>query len=170
MEYSTDPRIKILFIVMLVLFVGGIIAGVAVYQQNNRVNSGSVPKLVVDETRYDFGKVSMADGPVSHSFIITNEGNGDLKISHIQSSCMCTTAVLKNGEETSPKFGMHNNPMFWSTKLAPGNSATLEVTFDPLAHGPEATGPVTRTVTMYTNDGGKENIEKIFTITADVVK
>ena len=112
----------------------------------------------------------MADGLVTHNFAIENSGDGSLKISGIKTSCMCTSAIFEYNGERSPKFGMHNNPAFWSKEIEPGQSADLEVTFDPNAHGPNATGPVTRVVFVFTNDGGTNNQETKFIFSANVIK
>jgi hypothetical protein len=83
---------------------------------------------------------------------------------------MCTSAVLIVDGQRSRSFGMHNASLTWSKKIKPGQTAKLEVTFDPNAHGPDATGPVTREVTMYSNDAGKQNVKTKFIISADVIK
>lgn len=167
MAKSSDPRLKILIIASMVVILGVVVAGIL---STRTEKDTGLPQMKIDSTFFDFGTISMADGKVKHSFTIKNEGTGDLRLTNISTSCMCTTAILEGGGETSPIFGMHNNPTLWSKKIKPGQSANLEVIFDPTAHGPNATGPVTRTVTMYSNDGGKESVKTIFTITANVVK
>ena len=127
-------------------------------------------EMTVSEYRYDFGTISMADGDARHEFIIRNAGDENLTLSDIRTSCMCTTAELNIAGERSPVFGMHNNPAFWVGKIAPGEEAALEVVFDPLAHGPNATGSVTREIVIQTNDQGSTSAIKRFIITANVVK
>lgn len=100
----------------------------------------------------DLGEISMARGNVETIFKMKNVGETNLELTSMESSCMCTTAILKNGEETSPVFGMHDNPTDWLTLLEPGEEANLVIIFDPNAHGPEGTGPITRTVTVFSND------------------
>lgn len=162
-----DKKIKILIIAAAVLVVGGVIGGISIYQGEK---STGIPQIKIDTFSYDFGEVAMSKGLAVHSFNIKNEGDGDLKIFNISTSCMCTTAVLKVAGKSSPEFGMHNSLAYWSKKLKPQETAELEVTFDPLAHGPEATGPITRRVTLYSDDGGEENVKSVLTISANVVK
>lgn len=65
---------------------------------------------------------------------------------------MCTTAKLKVGDKESPEFGMHDNSVFWSQKIAPGQVGYLDVAFDPAYHGPQGTGPVVRAIYFSTDD------------------
>lgn len=162
-----DKRLKILIAAAVILIIAGVVGGIVTYRQDA---TAGVPRLKLSETNYDFGVVAMSQGIVSHTFKIKNEGQGDLRLSGISTSCMCTTAVLKVGEETSPVFGLHNNPLVWSKKIVPGATADLIVSFDPNAHGPEATGPITRTVSFYSNNGGEEQAKTVILFTADVVK
>ena len=65
---------------------------------------GPQPKLVVDQTEHDFGKVE-SGGSVSHSFSIRNEGGYPLCISDVGTSCLkCTVSrlsrrIIPPGEE-----------------------------------------------------------------------
>jgi len=171
---KNDPRLIIFMSAAFILIVGGIILGVATSSKGENDNSSGVAKLSVDSTYYDFGDVSMAKGLVNHTFKITNEGEGELKISNISTSCMCTTAVLDVAGEKSPSFGMPGhggaNPTFWSATIKPNQTADLIVTFDPNAHGPQATGPITRVITIYSNDNSQSNVRRNFTFAANVVK
>lgn len=121
-------------------------------------NQGAA-KLEISQQEYDAGTVSLARGLVKHTYEIKNAGDGDLEINKIWTSCMCTSAVLKVGEKTSPKFGMHDNPAFWSQNIGPGETGFLEVTFDPAFHGPEGAGPVTRAIYLSTNDSQNKQAE-----------
>jgi len=109
------------------------------------------PEIVVEPERYDLGEVSMAAGVVRRSFTVRNEGTADLIIKSISTSCGCTTAKLVVGEVESPSFGMHDNPE-WHWTLAPGESAELQVFFDPAHHGPKGIGPFARFVLIESND------------------
>lgn len=164
---KSDPRLKILIILVVIVIAGGVAGGI--YSVRSEQNS-ELSELKTGSLSHDFGTISMSDGLVKHNFTIENKGAGDLRISNIKTSCMCTTAVLENEGKRSPVFSMHGNPTVWSQKLKPGQAANLEVTFDPNAHGPNATGPITRTVTMYSNDGGRESVKTNFTFTANVIK
>lgn len=166
-----DKRIKILIISAVILIVGGTVIGMAVAnKEEGESQIAGSPKLEVSEKRYDLGTISMADGLARHRVELTNSGDGDLTLSSIKTSCMCTEAVLVAGGKKSPKFGMHTTSAFWSETIGPGESAELEIIYDPNAHGPEATGPVTRTVTLLSNDGNKVNARMDITFTANVIK
>ncbi|OGY47357.1 MAG: hypothetical protein A3J65_00520 [Candidatus Buchananbacteria bacterium RIFCSPHIGHO2_02_FULL_45_11b] len=170
MSKKNDPRLIILAAAAAAVIFGGIILGVAMSSGGGQGDNGGAAKLSADSYQYDFGAISMANGLVKHIFTISNAGTADLKLSNISTSCMCTTAVLEINGQRSPEFGMHSNPAFWSGELKPGQTANLEITFDPLAHGPDATGPITRTVTLSSNDGGRSNVKSNFTFTGNVVK
>ena len=43
--------------------------------------------LIPEETFWDFGTISMADGNTSHDFVLKNDGNEPVKITKIQTSC-----------------------------------------------------------------------------------
>lgn len=126
------------------------------------------PIVSVEPQSFDAGEVSMAKGEATATYTVSNVGKTTLEISGLETSCMCTTAVLKQGREESPVFGMHDNPTDWSTSVKPGERAQLIVTFDPNAHGPEATGPVTRDITIFSND--EIDSAKKVRFEADVVK
>ena len=88
---------------------------------------------------------------MEHTFSLKNSGEEDLILKGAETSCMCTSAtyLLPNGE-TSTAFGMHNNTA-WTYRIHPGEEFKVHVIFDPMAHGPEATGPVGRTVYLTTS-------------------
>ena len=112
------------------------------------------PKIVIEPSYYNFGDISQAKGIISTIFNIKNEGESDLIINNMESSCMCTTAsIIYDGAE-GPRFGMSmhgSNPKEWSVSIPPGEEAQLKVYYDPDAHG-KFTGLVTRTIDIYSND------------------
>lgn len=116
-------------------------------------------KIEISPLEYDAGTVSMAEGLVKRTYEIKNTGEGDLKIDRIWTSCMCTTARLKVGDETSPEFGMHDNPVFWSQKIAPGQISYLEVVFDPAFHGKQGIGGIIRAVYVSSDDAQNQKTE-----------
>ena len=61
-----------------------------------------------------------------------------------------------------------NSEYDYVTEVPSGETAIINVVFDPLFHGPNSTGPVTREVVVKTNDS--KNQEIVFVLTADVVK
>lgn len=104
---------------------------------------------------YDFGRISMAAGNVSHRYSIMNTGTNPLTITQILTSCMCTEATLITRSARKGPYGMpgHGYSRSVSERLAPGESAQVDVVFDPAAHGPAGVGNIDRTVTILTDAG-----------------
>ncbi|MBI4437433.1 DUF1573 domain-containing protein [Candidatus Uhrbacteria bacterium] len=122
--------------------------------------------LTVSETRWDFGDISMASGKTTKEISLTNTSASPLTITQMQTSCMCTTAqiVHADGSKSASKgmVGHGGGSAALSETISAGETATLEVTFDPNAHGPEATGPITRMVMLGTNSQAQPEIELTF--------
>lgn len=101
--------------------------------------------LSVEQNVYDFGTINESDGPVSHSFSVKNEGNMPLVITRVIASCGCTS------------------PEWPKEPIAPGDSTTLKVTFDPDGRP----GMFAKTISIYSN--GKRG-SYILTIRGKVVE
>lgn len=116
---------------------------------------GGVSALASVSPFFDFGKISMAAGSVSHSYGIRNAGAAAFSITSISTSCMCTVATLITQAGKKGPFGMtgHGFTPRLAELLAPGETAQVEVVFDPAAHGPAGIGRTERIVTIG-NDGG----------------
>lgn len=171
-ENYTDPRMKIFASVFAIVMIG---AGFLLFSDDaeNSDGAGGIPKLSIAEEDYEFGDISMANGLASHEFTIKNDGEAPLILTNLSTSCACTRVVLVNNGKRSPEFGMQEhgtNPLIWSDRIEPGASAIIEATFDPLAHGPDATGYITRTINVYSNTGGKEDTKSIITFSGNVIK
>lgn len=127
-------------------------------------------KLVADHNEYDFGIIQITGGKVKHSYRLKNEGSDSLQISKVFTSCMCTTAQVKmtDGKVYGP-FGMSGHGGDTSAKIAvpAGQEVELTIEFDPMAHGPDAIGPIQRVVYVKT-DVVKEPLGVSFT--ANVIK
>ncbi len=130
------------------------------------------PKITTTDVKRDLGVVSMKKGTVTTEFTIKNDGKSDLVIDKLASSCGCTSgSIIYEGEE-GPRFYMpghgHDAPdANWNVSVAPGKKAQVKVYYDPSVH-PDLTGPVTREVTVHSND--PVDFEKKFTITLDQEK
>lgn len=126
--------------------------------------------LVAGHYEYDMGTISMVNGKVRHSYQLKNEGPDALQISKVFTSCMCTTAQVKtmDGKIYGP-FGMsgHGGDISAEVSISQGQGFELIVEFDPLAHGPDAVGPIQRVVYIKTN-ASKEPLGLSFT--ANVVR
>ncbi|MEE8391559.1 MAG: DUF1573 domain-containing protein [Anaerolineae bacterium] len=112
------------------------------------------PVLSIEPTKLDLGTVPITDGSVSATFTVRNDGQSDLTITSMETTCGCTTAVLESAQGISPVFGANasENPTGWSAVLAPGEEASLIATFDTLFHGPDATGEFRRAVSVISDD------------------
>lgn len=130
------------------------------------------PKIIASEVKKDLGTVSLKKGTVTTEFAIKNEGKSDLIIDKLSSSCGCTSASLEYQGTEGPRFYMaghgHDAPdTNWKAVIAAGDEARVKVYYDPSVH-PDLTGPVTREVSIHSND--PVDFETKFTITLDQEK
>lgn len=144
---------------------------IAIKQQLAASAPADAPKLEIVETEQDLGEVSQAQGKVSTDFEVSNQGQSDLIINKLSSSCGCTSATVVYKGEEGPEFTMaghgKENPTDWQVAISPGDIATLRVYYDPTVH-PDLVGPVTRTVSVFSND--PVEFEQKVTITLEQVK
>ncbi len=112
--------------------------------------------LKIEETSFDFGTISMANGRVSHIFKVKNAGLEPITMSKLYTSCMCTSASLIMGSEKFGPFGMPGHGAIPSIKaiIVPDQEVEVEVVFDPNAHGPAGVGKIQRVVTLENSAGG----------------
>lgn len=119
-----------------------------------QVLATSIGKLTASETSWDFDTVSMAKGVVTKKFSLANTDTVPATVTKLFSSCMCTKAALRvNGREWGP-YGMPGmGPAIpdIAAEIAPGQTAEVEVTFDPAAHGPAGVGQIERQATLQLN-------------------
>lgn len=121
-------------------------------------DSGKITPL--QDLSYDWGDINIEGGKVSKVFEFKNEGEDDLILKTIQTSCMCTVAQITLSDETvSPEFGMHE-VVKWGGIVKPGEQFKVDVVFDPLAHGPEAVGPIQREIYFLTSSLDNGNYAK----------
>lgn len=108
--------------------------------------------LTVSPEPFDWGNIKINGGIVQTKFSLKNLSQETVKVAKVETSCMCTEASLKAGDQESPFFGMPGhggaNPG-WQAEITPGGEATLTVKFDPAAHGPEGLGKVTRVTRIW---------------------
>lgn len=121
-----------------------------------------VSVITVDKEDYDFGEIDIFGGKVEVTFILKNEGEQDVRIISALTSCMCT-----EGEIGGMKFGMHGATGGYVI-IPAGGEETLTAIYDPLAHGPEGTGKITRELILKTNS--TETPEITIRLSANVVK
>ena len=123
--------------------------------------------LVLSESSFDFGTVSMAKGVVRRSVTLKNEGPDPVVIGKMYTSCMCTTASFVKGSETFGPFGMQGHGYIPKINQTVGlnEEATVDVAFDPAAHGPAGVGRVDRSVYLENNAGKPIEIQFTATVT-----
>ena len=100
---------------------------------------GKKAKATFSEYRYDFGNVKEKGGLVSHEFVFTNTGDGNLLIVDATATCGCT------------------RPEYPKQPIAPGKKGKVKVTYNPAGRP----GPIDRTVTVKTNGSPKKVRPKI---------
>ena len=153
-------KTTVIGITIAIAVLGGIIWTARPNPGNNTasVPLSSIKALKAEETNFDFGQISMAAGKVKHVFKIENTGGGPVTVEKMYTSCMCTEALLMtNGKQFGP-YGMpgHGFAPKINATINPGEEATVEVVFDPAAHGPAGVGPIERAVYLETPTGTEE--------------
>lgn len=151
----------------LLILIGGIVALSGSSTTSTTISTSQNAKASVDQKTYDWGTINMKDGNVSKTFAIKNAGTDVLKLTKVKTSCHCTKAQVTINGNTSPSFGM-NTVSPWVGEVPPGNEAQLNIVFDPAYHGPNGIGPITRYISVDTNDPNNSTLE--FTLTANVIK
>ena len=95
-------------------------------------------QIKFEQTVFDFGNIKEDGGKVSHEFTFTNVGEEPLKITSARAECGCTT------------------PEYPKDEIAPGESGTIKVTYNPLGRP----GGFTKVVTVRcTGNPGKVNLK-----------
>ena len=124
-------------------------------EQNGGSGETGTSTLSVDMLSYDCGTISMAAGKVTHPFKVKNTGDKPVAIVKMYTSCMCTEATLINGETRKGPFGMPGHGIIprINESIAPDEEATIDVVYDPAAHGPAGVGRISRAITIETSEG-----------------
>jgi len=131
------------------------------------VTGGSTGRLAALRTKFDFGSISMAGGKVTHRFPIRNTGTEPIVVHKMYTSCMCTTAALVKNGKTSDAYGMpgHTPVPTIDVPITPQDQVSVEVVFDPAAHGPAGVGLIERVVTLENNAGEPLELQFAATVT-----
>jgi len=142
------------------LAISAVAIAVGVYRSYQIAGARAVPVAAAASVRpaalvslrpmADLGTVSMAGGKVKFGYLVKNTGAEPLTINRVYTSCMCTVAMLTTAEGPKGPFGMpgHGLPNSVRAVLAAGDTARVEVVFDPAAHGPSGLGRIDRVVTL----------------------
>lgn len=129
-------------------------------------------KLTIAENDFELGEISMKNGNVYREYQLSNNSQEPVTITKMNTSCMCTKAQLKEGEETLTGWagmsGHSTGTLYPNQTVNPGETVTVVANFDPNAHGPDATGPIHRTVNIQTNS--KTNSTLSLNFSGNVIK
>ena len=138
MNNSDSKKLLLLSLTALLVIAGGIYLGVtgAFDPQVSMAN------LIAEKDFHDFGDIEIFEGKVSTDFPIKNTGKDPVDILWGKTTCMCTEGFI--GDK---KFGMHEG-FTGKVTIGPGETKILKAVYDPLAHGPDATGTIKRTLTL----------------------
>jgi len=101
------------------------------------VELSEVPMLQIENSVYDFGRVS-SEKVSKHEFVIRNAGKSDLTIKKINPNCTCVTGVSS------------------IDIIKPGEEAKLEVIFNPQGRR----GNQQKSITIYSDDP-KQSTQRI---------
>jgi hypothetical protein len=93
------------------------------------LTGGPLPKVVVDQERYEFGKMDI-NGKGEHDFIVSNRGQGALELSSGDTSCRCAGSKIEK------------------KTLLPGESTKVTVRYTTKG----AAGAYLESATILTND------------------
>lgn len=128
----------------------------------NKINTNIGNKLTETATFYDFGTISMKNGKVTKVFSVTNKTDKDILFPELTTSCMCTAAyfVQPDGSKKGP-FGMPGMGMVpkLNETIKAGKEASIEVVYDPNAHGPAGVGMIDRFVYLVDDSGETTQFE-----------
>ncbi len=122
-------------------------------------------KISVTEKSYDFGDIKISGGNVSRYFRLVNDSDAELVINDLYTSCMCTKARIFAGSDSSAIAGMKGhggNSAFRPFRIAPKQSFYVLATYDPMAHGPDALGPINRFIRVETSSPSQPMVELEF--------
>ncbi len=140
-----------------------VVVGVSASTSNNEEAAVTVASsLVLATDSYDFGTIDIFGGKVATDFTLKNTGTEDVQVLSAVTSCMCTTGVIDDLQ-----FSMHGSTGDVITVPA-GGEKTLTAVYDPLAHGPNGTGRITRELMLETNSTETPDLRA--RIAANVVK
>ena len=93
------------------------------------VASAQKAVITCEKSVHNFGEIQEADGKVSHTFVVKNEGTTPLVISNVTASCGCTT------------------PEWTKEPIQAGKEGEVKVTFDPK----NRPGNFMKTIRLYGN-------------------
>ncbi len=145
----------------IVAVIGVMLWGRARTAEPTEAQRAAPSALAATTPLYDFGTISMANGDVNHVFQVTNPTARDITVTNVETSCMCTTAYLVNGNTRKGPFGMPGMGGINATdSVIPAHGTQdVDIVFDPAAHGPAGVGNIDRRIYLTAADGGTLQLE-----------
>lgn len=140
-------------------------------QANISKEEYSSSKISILKNNIDLKEIPIMNGKVEAKFSFKNEGDTKVLITDGETSCMCTEAIIKDnkGNKSSLiKMKGHGVTKPINKTVNPGETLSLIAIFDPMAHGPNATGPIRRDVILKTNSAETPTIR--FSFSGNVIK
>ena len=124
----------------------------------------SMPDVAITDVgvfSQELGEIPMSAGIAQLGFTFKNTSDTPLDLQQLYTTCMCTKAKIITQAGQSAFAGMQGHtgglkPIDPNLQLQPGEEAVVLVEFDPNAHGPDAVGPITRSVILETNQADAE--------------
>lgn len=162
-----EKKILVSLVVATLLLIGGGAFFLMKTMTAEPISASESVKVAAVERNFDWGEIRINGGNATKTFLIKNDGTDNLKLYNIKTSCTCTKAQVEIEGVKSPLFSMHSTSS-WRGEVLPGREAKLTVIFDPAFHGPSGIGPITRLVSVDTND--PRNLKLEFNLTAKVVQ
>lgn len=154
---------------LLVLPLLFLLAGCGDTEEANQTKSQSLGFIDIEINNLDLGEIKMSEGKVDTIFTFYNGGKEPVVLLSGETSCMCTEAVVQSADgNLSPRLTMHSTSASINQVLEPGEKAELIATFDPNAHGPTATGPISRDIFLETNSTRTPTVR--FSFRGEVIK
>lgn len=163
-----STKTVLIYISILIVMVAGVVFLFSGNQKTAPVTAAystaetDRPIAQVSERFFDVGDLKLSDVKVQ-DFTLTNSGTKPLQILNVNTSCGCTAGQIIYKGEISREFSMHKQSGF-VTEIAPGDSATVRLTYRPATM--PVNGLVTREVYVTTND--PQNSRVTFSIQARV--
>jgi hypothetical protein len=164
MKSNIIITVSLICVVVLGLFIFGYTTrgGTTASVQGTAEPNSSKSLLTTSEVLYDFGTISMKNGNVTKEFTVTNSTSNDIVLRKVETSCMCTSALLVEADgSTKGPFGMASMgaPTATDDTVKIGESRIVRVVYDPNAHGPAGVGKIDRFITLTDASGNTLQFE-----------
>ena len=121
--------------------------------------------LAMQNPFIEYGTIAQDQGKISMDFEVKNNGDEPVIVKRMYTSCMCTTATLTSEGKTSLSVGMAGgghggggSDLIYK-RIQPGETAIVNVIFDPNAHGPAGIGVIDRIISLTDANGATLDLE-----------